>query len=99
MPKYEPIEISADATEFANSRFGNHYLARLKSSKKRHLDAAMNITFTDSYRAHRASKAAALTSEIEYFKIAQTIQETPSLLNRLRKKWMSKEDDEHPSDV
>jgi hypothetical protein len=95
-PKYDPIELSRDATAFAKSRFGQHYLARLEDAQKRHLEAAMNIDFTDSYRSHRASKAAAIASEIEYFKIAQTIQETPSLMERLRKKLMGKEDADDP---
>lgn len=92
LPEYNPIELSKDAVDFANSRFGKHYMARLERLQKRHLDAAMDIDYSDSYRAHRASKAAALASQLEFFQIAQTIQDTPSLLNRLRKKLMGKEE-------
>ena len=98
-PKYDPIDLSQDATRFANSRFGKHYLARLERLKTVHLTAAMKVDFTDSYRAHRASKAAAIDSELEFFRIARTIQESPSLLKRLRKKLLGREEEANDEDV
>lgn len=93
MPKkdYNALELSQDAVKFAGSRFGKHYLSRLKKLREGHLAHAMDMALTDSYRANSASKASAVDAEIEFFQIAQTIQNTPSLLKRLRDKLMPKE--------
>jgi len=90
---YDALALSQDATAFAKSRFGVHYVSRLTRLRDTYLDIAQNLEFSDSYRANHASKAAALASELEFFQIAQTIQATPSLLQRLKKKLMKGGDD------
>lgn len=83
---YDALTLSEDAQRFARSRFGRHYIKRLKKLRESHLDAAMSMEYTDSFRANSASKAAAIGAEIEFFKIAQTIQSTPSLRQKLVEK-------------
>lgn len=85
---YDALTLSQDATTFAKSRFGKHYIARITRLREGHLEVAQNMEFTDSYRANSASKASALGAELEFFNIAQTIQTEPTLLERLKKKLM-----------
>lgn len=89
---YPSIAIAADAVEFASSRFGKHYLARLEASRQRHLDLAMNSELTDSFRAHAATKAATVQSEIDYFATSQSVMANPTLVAKLRAKLSKKED-------
>lgn len=83
MSEYDPIQLTADAVKFANSRFGRHYLARLKAAKTRYLADAMNDTLTDSARAHAGTKAATVALEIDYFTTAKTVQDDSNLLKRM----------------
>ena len=92
MDNYDTIQLVNDATTFADSKFGQHYLVRLRKALKRHLDAAMDTKLSDSQRAHAATKAATVQSELEYFEIAKSVQETPSLLDRLRRKLRREEE-------
>ena len=89
---YPSIAIAADAVEFANSRFGKHYIARLEASRQRHLDLVMNTELTDSFRAHAATKAATVQSELDYFTTSQAVMNNPSLVAKLRAKLTKKED-------
>jgi len=79
-----PAVLAQDAVKFAQSRFGQHYLARLAKAVKKAQTVAENVELADSYRAHHATKAAALKAEIEYFATAQTIANDPGMLARLR---------------
>ncbi|MCA1565830.1 MAG: hypothetical protein LC803_09370 [Acidobacteria bacterium] len=90
--KDEPLQLVYDANEFANSRFGQHYLNRLVQAKEREMRMAMDARLTDSQRAHAASRAATVQAELDYFETAKTVRETPSLLNRLRRKLTGEED-------
>lgn len=89
---YPSIAIAADAAEFASTRFGKHYLARLEASRQRHLELAMNSELTDSFRAHAATKAATVQSEIDYFATSQAVMKDPSLVAKMRAKLIKKED-------
>lgn len=86
MDKYTSEAITRDADAFAKSVFGQHYLARLEKAKARAIDDAMNLEMNDSYRANRASQAAAVQAEINYFTTAQTVAANPSLMAKLRAK-------------
>lgn len=94
MDKYDPLQLVQDANTFAKSKFGQHYLERLAKAKQRELGAAMNLALSDGLRAHAATKAATVQAEMDYFDTAKKVQETPSLLKRLRKKLIREEEDE-----
>lgn len=83
-PNYDPVQRTQDAVAFAQSRFGQHYLQSLQSAVEDAQKVAENLELSDSYRAHHATKAATLKTELDYFKTAQTIIETPTLLKKLK---------------
>lgn len=82
--EYSGLDLATDATAFADSHFGQHYLARLEASRKRHIDIAMNTELNDSFRAHAATKAATVQSELNYFATSRNVLKDPSLLDRLK---------------
>lgn len=88
---YSGLDLATDATSFADSRFGQHYLARLEASRRRHLEIAMDTTLNDSFRAHAATKAATVQSEIDYFTTSRNVLKDPTLLERLKAAVRSKE--------
>lgn len=88
---YRTVDIARDAAAFANSRFGKHYLKRLKKSHARALRVTLDKSYSDSYRANSASEAAVYASELEYFEIAHSIASNPSLVRRLAAKFIGKE--------
>jgi len=88
--EYTTEMIARDAHGFAASPFGKHYLARLKKAHDRCMTAVMDLELTDSYRANMASKASAVAAEIEYFTIAGSILNNPTVLQRLRAKATGK---------
>ena len=89
--EYTTLQKAQDAREFAESRFGKHYIARLKSLRADALTAAQDISYTDSFRAHKATQASVLSQEIEYFRIAQVIQKNPSMMAKLKERIVRKE--------
>jgi hypothetical protein len=89
--EYTSEQITVDAVEFANSRFGQHYTARLVKAQQRARDDAENLELTDSYRANRASQAAAIQAELHYFETARTVASNPDYMARLRKAVTKKE--------
>lgn len=89
---YTTEMIARDATAFAASDFGKHYLDRLEKAHERCMTAVMNVELSDSYRANMASKASAVSAELEYFEIAKSIINNPKLLQRLRDKLNKKEE-------
>ena len=91
LSKYDPTELAKDATAFASSNFGKHYLERLASTRERHLKDAMNSNYNDSFRAHAATKAAAVQDEIDYFDTAKKIRNSPDLIARLTSKFKKEE--------
>lgn len=95
---YSPVDLASDASNFATSRFGKHYLERLEQIKERELRVAMDTRYSESFRAHAATKAAAVTDELDYFQTAQTIRNKPELLSRLSAKLALKKKGE-PIDV
>ncbi len=81
---YDSLEKAADAQAFARTRFGKHYVARLTQLRDDALKVSMDISYTDSFRAHKATQAAVYEQEITYFQIAQTIQENKGILQKVR---------------
>lgn len=90
MDNYASDMITKDAVDFAQSRFGKHYLERLHKAKQRALDDAMDLEMSDSYRVHRASQAKAIQSEIDYFATAQRVYDDPALMKKLRDKVLKR---------
>lgn len=90
MDNYTSDQITRDAVAFAESQFGQHYLARLEKAKKRALDDAMDLDLSDTYRVHRASQAASKQDEIDYFATAQRVYDDPSLMKKLRDKVLKR---------
>jgi len=88
--EYTTEMIARDAHAFVASPFGKHYLARLSKAHDRCLTAVMDLELTDSYRANMASKASAIAAELEYFTIAESILNNPTILKRLRAKATGK---------
>lgn len=91
MSDYDPAQLVHDANEFADSRFGAHYMERLEAAKQRAVAQTMDKRLTDSERAHAGTVAATLQAEINYFNIARTVKVTPSLMDKLRRKFKEKE--------
>lgn len=87
------LAIAHEATAFAKSRFGQHYLQRLADLKQLHLEATMNIVLSDSERAHHGSLAKAKDEELDYFRAAQLVTEpnvVKRILNQIGGKWSGK---------
>jgi hypothetical protein len=85
-----------DAVQFATSRFGLHYLGRLRSAYDRCMTDVLNVALTDSYRANRASQAQAIQAELDYFTTAEATVRNPSLMERLRAAVTKKKEAETP---
>ena len=83
MSSYRPEDIRRDATKFADSQFGQHYLARLKAAKKRAVADALDISLTTEFRAQRGAQAAAIDKEINYFRLAVMRVKEPTKFDRM----------------
>jgi len=83
---YPSLDIAQDAIAFARSKFGQHYLMRLKKKQAKYIEIVTDDSYTDSYRNSAGSKLSVVRSEIDYFRTAQTIVSTPSLLEKLKAK-------------
>lgn len=81
--EYGTVEIVHDATTFAASRFGQHYLDRLKDKKADALNVAMDMSFNDSFRAHSATVAKSVQDELDYFDGLQRIKNKPATMKKL----------------
>ena len=91
MSDYNAVSRARHAVEFTQSQFGIHYIARLETAKARHLKTAMDTELADSYRAHAATKAATVQSELDYFTNSQLVLSDPTFLSRLQEKLSGKE--------
>ena len=83
--RYDSASVAQDAAAFMSSRFGQHYLARLKKLKTKALDDAMNSKLKDSYRLHQSTRADVYDRELAYFATASSITSNPDLMTRLKK--------------
>lgn len=90
MEDYSSEEKNQDAIAFMQSRFGKHYIARLKARKARALEIVTNYELNDSYRAHAGTEIATVQKELNYFKTHQAIAQDPSFMERLREKFSKK---------
>lgn len=83
---YPSLEIAQDALTFARSRFGVRYLQRLKKKQAKYIEIVTDDSYTDSNRNSAGSKLAVVREELDYFRTAQMIVSTPSILNKLKAK-------------
>lgn len=79
-----PTQLIRDANAFAGSRFGKHYLKRLHEAQERELKAVMSRNTSSDERTHAGGAMAMAQAELDYFATARNVQETPSLMQRLR---------------
>lgn len=85
MSEYDPVAKAQDATAFANSRFGKHYLALLTTVRDGHYqkarqhqkDGKTDLAVAEIARADEAD------GFIDYFTQAQIIIETPSMMKKM----------------
>lgn len=91
MSDYTSEQITLDAVAFSESRFGRHYITRLRKAQQRAREDAENLELTDSYRANRSSQAAAVQAELGYFETAKTVATNPDYMDRLRRAVTRKE--------
>jgi hypothetical protein len=84
--EYDPIQKAQDATEFAKSRFGQHYLARLTEVRENHYVQARQDrkAGSDSLALGHLDRADEIDGEIAYFAQAKEITESPTLMKRIR---------------
>jgi len=86
------LAIANMATQFAQSEWGKHYVARLERIRDEYRKKAGLLTITaDESRAYSV-KATAYDDEISYFQTAQTIVSSPNLVKMLKDKLKSKGD-------
>ncbi|MFE7720102.1 hypothetical protein ACFU44_13795 [Nocardia rhizosphaerihabitans] len=81
---YSPMDITNDAADFAKTRFGQHYLDRLRDDRQRNIDTATRRDLTDSYRAHAMTAVNQIDRELDYFSTAEKISNDPTLMQKLR---------------
>ena len=80
---YDAVTRTEDAVRFAESQFGRHHLKRLEKRRKQYQELAEDTQYTDSYRAHMATKASVYKSELDYFATAQKVKDDPTMMKRL----------------
>lgn len=94
MNDYDPIAKAQDATAFAESRFGKHYLERLESVRDGHYRSARTLQRDGADLALIAAEIARADEtdgEIAYFAQAKEISTNPTLMERIRKNLRKKE--------
>lgn len=90
MDDYSSEEKNQDALAFMQSRFGQHYIARLEARKARAFEIVTNYELSDSFRAHAGTEISTVQKELNYFKTHQDIAKDPSFMDRLREKLTNK---------
>ena len=80
---YDAVTRTEDACKFATSQFGRHHLRRLAKQRKRYQELSEDTQYTDSFRAHMATKASVYKSELDYFATAQKVKDDPTMMQRL----------------
>jgi hypothetical protein len=90
-PRYRSIDIARDATAFASSKFGQHYIKRLVEAGERHRSAAKQLDIPKDLADRHTQRAAVYEGELEYFRIAEDIQRNPTLMNQLQAKLAGRE--------
>lgn len=83
---YGSLQKAADAKAFASTRFGKHYIERLKMLRDVATDESRDPKQPSDYAAKMAVKAGAYAKEIDYFHIAQTIDGSKAIKAKLKKK-------------
>ena len=84
---YNPADIARDATKFARSKFGKHYLEKLEAIRLDYANKACDRRYSREDRADFGLLAAETADHIGYFQTARTILANPSLLDKLRNNY------------
>lgn len=84
MNEYDPVLLTRDAVKFAQSKFGRHYLKKLRTMTADYSNSAKDRRLSNEQRGEFGLRAAEIDDLLAYFKTAQTIAESPDLLTRLR---------------
>jgi hypothetical protein len=92
--QYDPVQLVQDATKFARSRFGRHYMKRLDDRSASFLANTTDMRLTNEERANYGLRAAEIAAEIDYFRTAQATVANPSLLERLRQGFKKRKEAE-----
>ena len=94
MNEYHPVQLVKDATAFARSDFGKHFLKKLEHRVAECRSNAVDMRLTRTERADWGVVASEAQRQLDYFITAQKTASDPNLLQRLAegfKKRMSKE--------
>lgn len=93
MSEYDPIAKAQDATTFAASRFGTHYLERLGEVRDDHYNKARAAQKAGDFNlvATEIARADEIDGEIAYFVTAKQINDSPKLMQRIRDSLKKKE--------
>lgn len=98
MNEYDPVKKAQDATKFAESRFGQHYLATLETVRDSHYQKARqhqqagnrDLAFAEIARADEAD------TQLGYFTQAQVIVNSPTLMKKMMDKFKARTTKEKP---
>lgn len=97
MPEvYDPVQLTKDATTFARSKFGRHYLAKLEARVAECRTGAVDLRLSRDDRADYGLLASEAQRQLDYFKTAQQTASNPNLLRQMAenfKKRMGRLDD------
>lgn len=91
---YDPVQLVKDATRFARTDFGKHYIAKLEQRVEECKQGAVDLRLSREDRADLALIASEAQRQLDYFTAAQKTASDPNLLKRLAdgfKKRMAKE--------
>lgn len=90
---YDAILKAQDATEFAESRFGEHYMSRLTTVRDDHFAKARQFRKDgkDSLALGELDRADEIDGEIAYFQQAKEITKNPNLIERIRENLKKRE--------
>ena len=82
--QYDAVQLATDATKFARSQFGKHYLAKLERRRAEWQNVIDDRNASDEDATRARWQRIALAEQIEFFRVSQQIKEDPSMLQRLR---------------
>jgi len=84
MAEYTSEEKNRDAVAFLKTRFGKHYVARIKRLYKEALNISYDIeNYRKDYREYCATRAKCLKKEIDYFELHKKIAKDPNIVARM----------------
>ena len=85
-PAMDTLRLTQEATMFAESDFGQHYMSRLRQLRQSALDQQMDRSLDSTSRIWLAAQASTLDAEIQYFAIAGMLKDNNKVMQSLRDK-------------